>query len=161
MYNLDDYLLENDEKLSESIDYLQQWKEQPLAKIEKVADLVKTLEYQNEDIDKELDRLREKKKQNEKKITNAKNYIMSLIPDSKPTRAGTYTFSIRHSQAVEILDESKVPDEFKEQKITYTISKTKIKDFLSKDIIDTETGEVLKNECSWAKIKNNMSLTIK
>ena len=67
MYNLDDYLLENDEKLSESIDYLQQWKEQPLAKIEKVADLVKTLEYQNEDIDKELDRLREKKKQNEKK----------------------------------------------------------------------------------------------
>ena len=56
---------------------------------------------------------------------------------------------------------SKVPDEFKEQKITYTISKTKIKDFLSKDIINTETGEVIKNECSWAKIKNNINLTIK
>ena len=161
MYNLDNYLLENDEKLSESIDYLQQWKEQPLAKIEKVADLVKTLEYQNEDIDKELDRLREKKKTNEKKIANAKNYIMSLIPDSKPTIAGAYTFSIRHSQAVEILDESKVPDKFKEQKITYTISKAKIREFLLKEeVVDSRTGEV-KNECSWAKIKNNMNLTRK
>lgn len=34
--------------------------------------------------------------------------------------------------------------EWKEQKITYTISKTKIKDYLNKDVINEETGEVEK-----------------
>ena len=100
------------------------------------------------------------KKGNEKKIENVKNYLLTLI-DDKPLNVGTYRLSKRHSQAVEITDETKVPEEFKEQKITYTISKTKIKDFLNKDLIDNKTREVIKNECDFACLKNNVSLIIK
>ena len=51
--------------------------------------------------------------------------------------------------------------ERKEQKITYTISKTKIKDYLNKDVINEETGEVEKINCDWARIKKNVVLQIK
>ena len=161
MYNIDDYLLSNEEELDNNpSSYLQEWKELPLVKIEKLINFISVLEGQNSNIKDEIDRMQTLKKGNEKKIENIKNYLLTLMND-KPLNVGTYRLSKRHSQAVEITDETKVPNEFKEQKITYTISKTKIKDFLNKDLIDNETGEVIKNECDFACLKNNVSLIIK
>ena len=161
MYNIDDYLLSNEEELDNNpSSYLQEWKELPLVKIEKLINFISVLEGQNANIKDEIDRMQTLKKGNEKKIDNIKNYLLTLMND-KPLNVGTHRLSKRHSQAVEITDETKVPEEFKEQKITYTISKTKLKDFLNKDLIDNETGEVIKNECDFACLKNNVSLIIK
>ncbi len=160
MYNIDDYLTNEEELDNNPSSFLQEWKELPLVKIEKLINFISVLEGQNDTIKNEIDRMQTLKKGNEKKIENIKNYLLTLI-DDKPLNVGTYRLSKRHSQAVEITDETKVPDEFKEQKITYTISKSKIKDFLTKDLIDNETGEVIKNECDFACLKNNVSLIIK
>lgn len=160
MYNIDEYLNNEEELENNSNSFLQEWKETPLVKIEKLLNYVRVLETQNNSIKEEVERMKSLQKSNEKKIDNIKNFICYLM-DEKPLNIGTYRLSKRHSQAVEITDETKVPDEFKEQKITYTISKTKIKDYLNKDIINEKTGEVEKVDCDWARIKNNVSLIIK
>lgn len=160
MYNIDEYLNNEEELENNSNSFLQKWKEKPLIKIEKLLNYISVLETQNNSIKNEIDRMLSLKIGNEDKIENIKNYLLTLI-DDKPLNVGTYRLSKRHSQAVEITDETKVPEEFKEEKIIYNISKTKIKDFLNKDLIDNETGEVIKNECDFACLKNNVSLIIK
>ena len=160
MYNIDEYLNNEEELDNNPSSFLCEWKELPLTKIEKLVNFISVLEGQNATIKNEIDRMSDLKKGNEKKIENIKNYLLTLI-DDKPLNIGTHRLSKRHSQAVEIIDETKVPDEFKEQRITYTISKAKIKDFLNKDLIDNETGEVIKTECDFACLKNNVSLIIK
>ena len=157
MYNIDDNLLSNEELDNSS---LSKWNEKPLIKIGKLLNYISSLEGQDTSIDNELKRLEELKKNNQRKIKNIKSYILTLM-DDKPLIIGTYTISKRRTQAVEILDETKVPEEFKEQKITYTISKTKIKDYLSKDVINEETGEITEINCDFARLKNNENLIIK
>ncbi|MBO4516755.1 siphovirus Gp157 family protein [bacterium] len=159
MYNIDEYLANNEEELEKDNSSLQNWREEPLVKIEKMVNLIKVLEYQNNDCDTEIKRIQEVKKSNEKKIENIKKYLASLI--NKPTKVGTYTLSTRKSESIEILDETKVPMDFLEEKITLTISKKKIKDYLDKDIINNETGEIEKVKCDWARINYNTNLIIK
>lgn len=160
MYNIDEYLNNEEELDNNSNSFLQEWKELPLVKIEKLLNYIRVLETQNNSIKEEIDRMKTLQKSNEKKIDNIKSFIC-YITDDKPLNVGTYKISKRNTEAVEILDETKVPQEFKEQKITYTISKTKIKDYLNKDVINEETGEVEKVNCDWARIKKNLSLQIK
>lgn len=160
MYNIDEYLNNEEELENNSNSFLQEWKELPLIKIEKLLNYIRVLETQNNSIKEEVERMKTLQKSNEKKIDNIKNFICFFMGD-KPLNVGTYKISKRNTEAVEILDETKVPQEFKEEKITYTISKTKIKDYLNKDIINKETGEVEKINCDWARIKKNVSLQIK
>ena len=160
MYNIDEYLNNEEELENNSNSFLQEWKELPLIKIEKLLNYIRVLETQNNSIKEEVERMKTLQKSNEKKIDNIKNFICFLMGD-KPLNVGTYKISKRNTEAVEILDETKVPQKFKEKKITYTISKTKIKNYLNKDVINEETGEVEKINCDWARIKKNVSLQIK
>lgn len=157
MYDIDNYLLNDN---FEDVNYLEEWQEKPLIKIEKLLNYVSVLEGQNANIDNELERMNNLKKTNKNKIDNIKKFILLIMGD-KPLNIGTHRISKRNSQAVEILDENKVPEEFKEQKITYSISKTKIKEFLSKNIINQETGEITQPVCDFAILKNNINLLIK
>lgn len=158
MIEIDDYLnsiFEKEEEL-QLIDYKIN---NPLEKIEGLIKFIQVLDYQNQNCSSEIKRIQDLKKSNEKKIERIKKYIASLI--DKPIRIGTYTISTRKSESVEVLDETKVPSEFFDEKTTFTLSKTKIKDYLSKDIIDHETGEVKRVECDWARINYNTNLIIK
>lgn len=159
MYNIDDYLKNEEELENNTNSFLQNWRENPICKIEKLLNFVKVLEYQSNNCEEEIKRMQDLKKNNEKKIENIKKYIATFI--EKPTRIGVYSLSLRKSESVEILDETKVPQEFLDEKITLTIDKKKIKDFLNKDVINNETGEVKCVECDWAKINYNTNLIVK
>ena len=54
MYNIDEYLANNEEELEKDNSSLQNWREEPLVKIEKMVNLIKVLEYQNNDCDTEI-----------------------------------------------------------------------------------------------------------
>lgn len=161
MYDIDDYLNNEEELENDTNSFLQNWKDSPISKIEKLLNFIKVLEYQNDNCEQEIKRIQDLKKSNERKIKNIKGYITSLI--DKPTRIGVYSLSTRKSESVEILDETKVPQEFLNEKITLTIDKKRVKDFLEKDLnlINEETGEVEKTTCDWAKINYNTNLIIK
>ena len=122
-------------QLSWWVTFLQEWKELPLVKIEKLLNYIRVLETQNNSIKEEVERMKTLQKSNEKKIDNIKSFIC-YITDDKPLNVGTYKISKRNTEAVEILDEERILQEFKEKKISYTISKTKIKDYLNKDVIN-------------------------
>ena len=160
MYDYDKYLLTNEDELEKNDELLKTWKELPLKKMENITKFIKEKEAQNDEIDLEIKRLKEKKASNERKIENTKNFIISLLGDNK-INIGVYTLSTFDSHSVEVLDELKVPEEFKDEKITYTISKTRIREFLEKELINEETGEILPVECDWAKLKTKKNLRIK
>ena len=161
MYNIDDYLKNEEELENNTNSFLQNWKDNPVSKIEKLLNFIKVLEFQDKNCEEEIKRMQDLKKSNEKKIENIKKYIATFI--EKPTRIGVYSLSTRKSESVEILDETKVPQEFLNEKITFTVDKKRVKDFLEKDLnlINEETGEVEKTTCDWAKINYNTNLIIK
>lgn len=160
MYTIDENILKNEEELENSSSCLEKWEEKTPVKIEKLINYIKVLENQNNFCADEVKRINEVKKINERKLENIKNFLIYLIGD-KPLNIGTFRLSTRKSEIVEILDELSVPAEFLEKKETFMISKTKIKEFLNKDLINEETGEITKIEVPWARIKNNKSLIIK
>lgn len=113
---------------------------------------IKKLEADNKIIDEEISRLREMKARNQKKseaLDKAIVRAMMLFSLDK-VETPTLKLSLRESESVNVLDESKLSDNFFTTKITKTVSKTALKDAL-------KTGA----EISGAELVINQNLQIK
>ena len=131
---------------------------------EKTCNFIAFKENENEDIDKEIKRLQELKKKNEKNIKGAKNYLLYLKDSQGLNNFGLRKIQIRETEAVEVdnIDIDKVPSEFINTREVKTISKEKIKDFLnSPALIDQNTGEIIPNKLEFARIVKNRNVIIK
>lgn len=130
---------------------------------EKVIKYCKFLQWQNEYIDAEKKRLDEQKKRNEKKLDKAKQYLLVLNKMGIKSFNTYHTF-IKNTVAVEVnkdVDVDKISEDFLNIKTVKEISKTKIKEYLSKSIIDNDTGEIIGNQLDWARLVNNENIVIK
>ena len=111
----------------EYLDHLEMIRER---KVEGVALYIKELMYFCDEITEEVEHLAKRKKAAENAIKGMKNWLVYACEGRKfETPKCKVTFRTTESTCID--DESKIPDEYKEQKISYTISKTAIKDAIS------------------------------
>lgn len=103
---------------------------------ENYAKLIKSIDAENDGIDKEIKRLQAIKKRNENLVTRLKNNIDESLKVQGLTKikCGTFTFSYRKSKAVEVMDLAKIPTEY--LKVEYSARKTDIKNAI-------QNGEVV------------------
>lgn len=122
---------------------------------DKLSDYAMVINQLNADetaIKAEIARLNERAKmvvRNRDKCENAVKQFM-LVSNSKKINVGNFTFSIRKSTAVQIIDTAKIPDKFMVSKTTASPSKDAIKTAIL-------LGEVVEG----AEIVNNISLQLK
>lgn len=122
---------------------------------DKLSDYAMVINQLNADetaIKAEIARLNERAKmvvRNRDKCENAVKQFM-LVSNSKKINVGNFTFSIRKSTAVQIIDTAKIPDKFMVSKTTVSPSKNAIKTAIL-------IGEVVEG----AEIVNNISLQLK
>ena len=155
--------LDNNNNDIENIDtlFLLEKKEQSAIKSCK---LISYLQYENDNIDKEIERLQALKTRNDKKIQSVKNYVYYCSKELGTKTFGNYTVQTRTTKAVEVdpVDIEKVPSEFVNIREVKTISKTKIKDYLEAPaFINQETGEMVPNHLDFARIIENKNIIIK
>jgi len=108
---------------------------------------IKKLDNDNSIIDAEIERLKEIKARNEAKIESLDNAIvkaMKLYAIDK-VESPTLKLSLRESEAVNVLDESKLSDNFFTTKITKTVSKKAIKEALNSGA-EIEGAEIIINQ---------------
>lgn len=120
-------------------------------KMENTVKYVKNIEAENDAIKAEIKRLQDRKKRNEGRKENLKDYIdhcMSLAGKVKDT-FGTFTVSYRKSSSVNIVDENKVPEKYKEVVTETKINKSDIKSDLKLWAIE------------WVELIENNNLQIK
>lgn len=112
--------------------------------------VIKKLEDDEESINNEIKRLGELKKANTKKIDKLKEIVTnSMIGfNLDKIESPTLKLSIRKSESVNIIDETKLSDNFFTTKITKTVSKTALKDAL-------KTGEIAGAELV---VNNNLQI---
>lgn len=131
---------------------------------DKACKLVNYLDYQIDNIDKEIKRLAELKKSYNNKVNNVKNYILFLIKEKGIKNFGLNKVSLRHSKEVKINENvniEDIPEQFLNIETKKTISKTKIKDYLNDGFIDNETGECFQNTLNFAYIAEKENVIIK
>ena len=99
---------------------------------------IKKLEADNNIIKAEIDRLKDLKDSNSTKIERLEKNISDAMLLYKVDKIETpiLKLSFRKNEAVNILDESKLSDNFFTTKITKTVSKTAIKDALKSGVVD-------------------------
>jgi hypothetical protein len=153
--------LSNSEAIDLATTFLLEKKE---ASATKACKLYNYLNYENENIDKEIERLQILKKANDKKINSIKNYVFLCSEELGYKNFDTFKVSTRKSKSVEI-DEVRfedIPQEFIRTTTIKNFDKTKIKEYLeSPAIINQETGEVIPNKLNWARIVEKTNITIK
>lgn len=112
--------------------------------------VIKNLEADEEAINSEMKRLAELKKSNAKKIDKLKEIVAnSMISfNLDKIESPTLKLSIRKSESVNVIDETKLSDNFFTTKITKTVSKTALKEAL-------KTGEIAGAELV---INNNLQI---
>lgn len=93
---------------------------------------IKKLEADNKTISEEVSRLQELKARNSKKIDSLDNAIVNAMVmfGFDKVEVATLKLSLRKSESVNVLDETKLSDNFFTTKITKTVSKTVLKDAL-------------------------------
>lgn len=124
-----------------------------MAKDEKLANCVsyvKNLKALQHAIDEEAKVLKAKSTSIDNKIESLERYIAYFVGGDKWTN-GVHSISWRKSESIEILSEEAVPIEFREQVVTEKISKTKLKDFMKRNELDSFGGAVL-------VVKNNLQI---
>lgn len=101
-------------------------------KIENCVCYHKNLESDADAIDKEIERLQERKKSTERKAEWLKNYVANymLATGQEKFETPKCKISFRKSTSVNIVDENAVPKEFKHEKVSISIDKNAIKDYL-------------------------------
>lgn len=107
------------------------------SKLENYTNIIKTKENENTTIDKEIQRLKNRKTRNQNLIERLKNFILFNLKQIGKTRYETSlkTISIRKNPAkVEIMDEHIIPIKYKELVETVKIKKDKIKEDLKNNI---------------------------
>ena len=120
---------EIDEAIAQMVDIK---KEEVLTKSEKVGYVIRKLEMSANEIDGEINRLKElKEKCNNTREKLVKGLSMALIGLKVDKIDGINAkISFRQSEETIIDDLDKVPEEFKKATVKYTAKKTEIKDFI-------------------------------
>lgn len=88
--------------------------------------VISTREQENKAIDEEIKRLQSIKKSNNNTITRLKNNLLDAVNLFGSFEVGLSKFGIRKSKKLEVLDESRIPSEFMNSKLTVTPNKTEI-----------------------------------
>ena len=123
-------------------------------KSENIIKLTRNMESRIKSVKEEEKRLAEYRKSEEKKLERLKNYVVSCLQDADIKKIDTNVgrISLKKSPAsVQILDEDKIPQEFKTTEQVTKISKKDIKEILKAG--KTVEGAVL--------VDDNYSITIK
>jgi len=148
---INELLIESDGELTPELEQALQINQAELEhKAGNYALVIKQNEGEIDMIDAEIKRLQAAKKARENASKRLKEIMIQCMNlyGIKKIQSGTTTLSIRESKAVEILDESLIPNEFKEWKAT--IKKSLISEALKE-------GEKVEG----AELKTNQSLQIK
>lgn len=108
--------------------------------------VVKKFEYDNKVIDEEINRLKELKESNKRKIDKLKEIVLESMRlcEIDKIEGQTLKLSFRKSEAVNIIDESKISDNLMTTKITKTPNKTAIKEAI-KEGADIKGAELVVN----------------
>lgn len=99
---------------------------------------VKSLARAMESVGEEIDKLRERKEMMDNAITRMKVYMMSCLEVGERWEMGPHKLRWNTSESVEIVDESKVPEQYMKEKITRSPDKTSIKADLKRDVVIPE-----------------------
>lgn len=99
-------------------------------KIEGIGLMIKNREALKDEIDNEIKRLRDRKLTLENQVENTKAFLARLL-DGQKFETARVRMSWRKSKAVEIADESILPDEYIVTKTTTAPDKKKIKEALA------------------------------
>lgn len=131
--NLITLLEENGGELTQEIEHsLQLTQEEFESKAVSYAFVVKSFEDTESLIDKEIDRLSVLKSRAEKRRELFKKNLSDAMLQFgvEKIKTATLLLSFRKSESVQIIDESKVPFSYVEEKVTKSISKIKLKEDL-------------------------------
>jgi len=117
-----------------------------------IAMITRKFESFETSIDDEIKRLQTLKKSYKSNKERLKKYLAYNLEQLGKDKLETdlFKFSFRKSEAVEILEEDKIPKEYKKQEIVYKIDKTAIKK-------DLKQGK----KVPWTNLKINKNLQIK
>lgn len=131
------------------IDRLNQLQLERTNKISGVALWIKELAYEAGAMDQEIKNLQARKKSAENKVESLKKWL-AIACEGKKWEDEKSKVSFRNTTAVEIDDEDKIDKKYKVEKLSYTISKTAIREAI-------EAGETV----AGAHIQSNISCTVK
>ena len=116
-------------------------------KLEDYCKVIKSFEYDSDNIDKEIERLKSAKERTQKVINRLTKAVTEYLATTKSRKAtaGTFALSLRKSESVQITDESKIPEKFIVTKTTVktTPDKTAINKFLKENEDNAVEGAML------------------
>lgn len=102
-------------------------------KVEGICKVIKNLGSDVDAIDAEIKRLTAKKKTLNKQVDNLKSYMFDSMKFINTRKVSTSLFNVtiaKNPASVKLIDEDKIPAEFKEEVVTVKIDKTAIKNKL-------------------------------
>jgi len=92
----------------------------------------------------EIKRIQANKKKDLKKINSLKMFLKPYVKEKSLKQLGTFKVSLRKSSKVNIVDESLIPEDFKQYDEVLKIDKLKIKEALKSQ--DVDACELITNE---------------
>jgi sulfur relay (sulfurtransferase) DsrF/TusC family protein len=92
----------------------------------------------------EIKRIQANKKKDLKKINSLKMFLEPYVKEKSLKQLGTFKVSLRKSSKVNIVDESLIPEDFKQYDEVLKIDKLKIKEALKSQ--DVDGCELITNE---------------
>ncbi len=109
-------------------------------KIENMSKMVRNMELEASNYKEEIDRMTKKMKSINNQVDYIKNNLIKpVLEKSGKIHAGVFTVSLRKSQSVNIIDESKLDNKYKQVVTTIKISMSDIKkDLKNGDVLGAE-----------------------
>jgi hypothetical protein len=111
---------------------------------EAVCKLIRDVECSLLYADDEIKRIQANKKKDLKKINSLKMFLEPYVKEKSLKQLGTFKVSLRKSSKVNIVDESLIPEDFKQYDEVLKIDKLKIKEALKSQ--DVDGCELITNE---------------
>lgn len=121
-------------------------------KVENIAKVIKTLNAESKVLDEEVKRLANRKKILNNRIDSLKTYVLGNMNalGLKKVKGAILSVSITEPKSTQIYSENLIPNEYKEEIITFKIDKTAIKKAINEGL-----------EVPGAKLITNESITIR
>ena len=133
--------------LGDKLDELQHQRE---SKIGNIAKLVKNLTAEGKAVKSEIERLSQRKKSIDRRIEWLKSYLEAYFQEGEKYKDAIVSIYWHKSEAVEVTDESKVPEKYVTETITKKVDKATIKKYLK-----------IGAEIEGVELKQNQSLIIR
>lgn len=111
---------------------------------EAVCKLIRDVECSLLYADDEIKRIQANKKKDLKKINSLKMFLEPYVKEKSLKQLGTFKVSLRKSSKVNIVDESLIPEDFKQYDEVLKVDKLKIKEALKSQ--DVDGCELITNE---------------